>query len=129
MTPWLFVYGSLKPGESRWRSLQPLLTPHVAVDAVVPGLLYDTQYGYPAAVLSASSDTLVPGVVVELDEPAIALNLVDEIEGTGAGLFSRQLVAASGRACWAYTWPHRVGPDFVRIPSWPCSRPLRGQPR
>ena len=53
MTTRLFVYGTLAPGRDAW----PVLEPWVVGDpqpAAVPGCLYDTGRGYPAATFETN---------------------------------------------------------------------------
>jgi gamma-glutamylcyclotransferase (GGCT)/AIG2-like uncharacterized protein YtfP len=139
----LFVYGTLMPGQGRWPLLAPLVTSAEPEPASAAGRLYRTPYGWPAAVLdytldppmldgTAQDDTglrrtvldrtgpaagVVPGVVVTLREPRRALPVLDEIEGTGTGLFERRLVATSAGRCWAYHWP-RPTAGFEPVASW-----------
>ena len=80
----LFVYGTLMPGHLRW--------PMLAADAIdqrpatVPGTLYDTGRGWPAAVfgLTATGRT-VPGWVVWFPVRSLGalLPALDEMEGIG----------------------------------------------
>ena len=80
----LFVYGTLMPGHLRWSMIAPY-----AVDqgvAVVPGTLYDTGHGWPAAAFgNTPSRRTVPGWVVWF--PTATLNALlpqlDEMEGIG----------------------------------------------
>lgn len=102
----MFVYGSLKPGESRWPSLaefcDPAYAPHFDE---VDGQLWDTGYGWPALT---SGDARVPGVVVTLRSERVddALGRLDEIEGVDRGLFERiEVKTRSGERCWTYRWP------------------------
>jgi len=80
----LFVYGTLMPGHLRW----PVLAPH-ALDqrtATVPGTLYDTGRGWPAAVFGTTADRRrVPGWVVWFPAGTLAVMLpdLDEMEGIG----------------------------------------------
>lgn len=103
----LFVYGTLKPGFSRWPILEPLLEPGAAVvDDQVEGRLWDTPWGWPA--LTAGSD-VVRGVLVQLRTGGVddALVLLDEVECVEDGLFERvETVTRSGLRCWVYRWPH-----------------------
>lgn len=83
MTIRLFVYGTLAPGRDAWSVLEPWATgtPH---EDRVPGVLYDTGRGYPAAVFDGDEDTnAVHGFVVELDakRAAEALAALDHYEG------------------------------------------------
>jgi gamma-glutamylcyclotransferase (GGCT)/AIG2-like uncharacterized protein YtfP len=102
----LFVYGTLKPGFSRW----PALMPHVAAgaeptDDTVEGRLWKTPWGWPA--LTAGSNQ-VSGALVSLSPGGVdtALTELDEIEGVGSGLFERVLATTgTGDVCWLYWWP------------------------
>jgi gamma-glutamylcyclotransferase (GGCT)/AIG2-like uncharacterized protein YtfP len=105
--PRLFVYGTLQPGRLRW----PLLAPYVTASrpAAVPGSLHDTGNGWPVAVFDAEGGD-VPGVLVDLNPDPGRLDevlaLLDEIEGTVAGLLRRIVVATTdGVTTWAYHWP------------------------
>ncbi len=107
MTTKLFVYGTLKPGHSRW----PILAPHVepgvpVVDDAVDGRLWATPWGWPA--LTDGSET-VRGVLVELrtDRVVKALAELDAVEGVGSGLFQRaEVVTRADVSCWVYLWPN-----------------------
>ncbi|MCU1370907.1 MAG: hypothetical protein JWO77_2101 [Ilumatobacteraceae bacterium] len=78
----LFVYGTLMPGHLRWG----LLAPH-ALDqrpATVPGMLYDTGQGWPAAVFGRTpTHRRVSGWVVWFSAGTLAILLpdLDEMEG------------------------------------------------
>ena len=80
----LFVYGTLMPGHLRW----PMLEPH-AIDhgqARVPGTLYDTGNGWPAAAFGLTPDERhVPGWVVWFSTGTLQILLptLDEVEGIG----------------------------------------------
>jgi gamma-glutamylcyclotransferase (GGCT)/AIG2-like uncharacterized protein YtfP len=107
LTTRLFVYGTLKPGHSRWPILAPHLEPDVpVVDDAVDGRLWSTPWGWPA--LTNGSET-VRGVLVELrsDRVAEALAELDAVEGVGSGLFDRaEIVTRAGVRCWVYVWPN-----------------------
>lgn len=121
MTTRVFVYGTLKPGQSRWDILRPFA---VEADSESPssasGQLFDTGYGWPAAVFAAGTSDLVPGVVVAIRPESVdeALATLDAVEGVESGLFRRILIDVEGLPCWAYHWP---GPteEFRRIALWP----------
>jgi gamma-glutamylcyclotransferase (GGCT)/AIG2-like uncharacterized protein YtfP len=103
----LFVYGSLKPGRSRWPSLQPFVDEREPVrEAWVRGELWESPWGWPVVT---TGHQLVPGLVVVLDGRTLtrALEVLDGFEGTESGLFSRvQVVTEGGTRCWMYLWPH-----------------------
>jgi gamma-glutamylcyclotransferase (GGCT)/AIG2-like uncharacterized protein YtfP len=113
----VFVYGTLMPGHLRW----PLLGPHARAwrEAEVPGTLYDTGHGYPAATFREGT-TAVPGWLVDL-RPGIdadVLRELDEVEGVASGLYDRVVVRATdGTEAWSYTW---AGPTdaFTPIARW-----------
>jgi gamma-glutamylcyclotransferase (GGCT)/AIG2-like uncharacterized protein YtfP len=79
LTGRLFVYGTLAPGGVAWSVLEPWVVGEPVADAV-PGNLYDTRRGYPAATFGSGRD-LVQGTVVELRERAVALAALDRYEG------------------------------------------------
>lgn len=115
----VFVYGTLMPGQPRWPALQPFAM-GVRPDTV-PGRLYRTPYGWPAADFRPSS-ALVPGVVVAIhrNKTADALSTLDAIEGVDSGLFTRRGVLTSqGSQCWAYQWASNCG-HLELIAKWPA---------
>jgi gamma-glutamylcyclotransferase (GGCT)/AIG2-like uncharacterized protein YtfP len=114
----LFVYGTLMPGEARWHLLAPLTAPAEPEHAEATGYLYRTPYGWPAAVFDPAASPAVPGLVVTLRDPGRAFPVLDEIEGTDAGLFHRRLIATTAGQCWAYHWSRRTS-DFQAITRWP----------
>jgi gamma-glutamylcyclotransferase (GGCT)/AIG2-like uncharacterized protein YtfP len=121
VTTRIFVYGTLKPGLSRWQILEPFaLRSDANSPASAQGRLFDTGYGWPAAVFDARLSEQVNGVVVPIKSESIneALATLDVVEGVARGLFRRILIEADGEPCWAYHWP---GPtdDFRRIARWP----------
>jgi gamma-glutamylcyclotransferase (GGCT)/AIG2-like uncharacterized protein YtfP len=114
----LFVYGTLMPGEARWRLLEPLAAHDVTVRAAAAGHLYRTPYGWPAAVFDDAAAGIVPGLVVTLLDTARALPVLDKVEGTGTGLFERRLITTTAGGCFAYHWPGPVT-GFRPIARWP----------
>jgi gamma-glutamylcyclotransferase (GGCT)/AIG2-like uncharacterized protein YtfP len=102
----LFVYGTLKPGQSRWPALAPFVDPlQPAVAAEVEGQLWATPWGWPALTAGTGS---VRGVLVTLrhDRVEDALARLDEIEGVDTGLFERVAAQTSdGTVCSIYLWP------------------------
>ena len=118
MTGRLFVYGTLMPGQPRWHLLAPLTTPGQPERAEAAGHLYRTPYGWPAAVFDPAASSPIPGLLITLRDPARALPVLDDIEGTGAGLFRRRLITTTAGRCWAYHWPGQTS-DFQTITQWP----------
>ena len=120
MTPTeIFVYGTLMPGQLRWPALQPVAS-RVRPDTV-PGRLYRTPYGWPAADFRPSSAN-VPGAVVTIhrDKTAVALSTLDAIEGVDSGLFTRRgVLTCQGSLCWSYQWAGNCG-HFELIAKWPA---------
>lgn len=55
----------------------------------VPGILYDTGRGYPAAVFNDSSDTMITGELYLMSNPEKKINELDEVEFLESGLFKR----------------------------------------
>jgi gamma-glutamylcyclotransferase (GGCT)/AIG2-like uncharacterized protein YtfP len=113
----LFVYGTLMPGHGRWPALAPWVEGGPSPDFIT-GALYDTGYGWPAAVIGPGAD--IPGFTVALEARSLpaALNALDEIEGTSHGLFCRvQLLTAHGVAAWAYDWAGETA-GFAAIDGW-----------
>jgi gamma-glutamylcyclotransferase (GGCT)/AIG2-like uncharacterized protein YtfP len=102
----LFVYGTLKPGQSRWSSLAPFADPlEPPVAAEVGGQLWATPWGWPALTAGTSP---VRGVLVTLrrDRLEDALAHLDKIEGVGTGLFERvDTQTCDGAVCSIYLWP------------------------
>ncbi len=101
----LFVYGTLQPGESRWPELAKFIRGE-GVRTTVPGMVYDTGLGYPAAKFSpAAPDDVIQGRVYEFDAAQVdaALSRLDDVEGAVRGLYARVVVrTAAGQAAWAY---------------------------
>jgi gamma-glutamylcyclotransferase (GGCT)/AIG2-like uncharacterized protein YtfP len=100
VTTHLFVYGTLRPGEVRWRFLEPFVVGD-GVDTTVAGDVYDTGLDYPAAVFGG--EHRIRGRVYELTRLDDALAALDEVEGAVRGLYHRVVVpTASGHEAWAY---------------------------
>jgi len=116
--PRLFVYGTLQPGRLRWPFLEPFAVSYRP--AAVPGLLYDTGNGWPAATFDTTATDLVPGTLVDLDPDRVdeALAVMDDVEATATDVLARvAVVTDDGAAAWTY---HCATPEpgMTRIPSW-----------
>ena len=100
MTAHLFVYGTLRPGEVRWRHLEPFVVGD-GIDTSVAGEVYDTGLDYPAARFGG--DTRIKGRVYELTRVDEALAHLDMVEGAVRGLYQRvKVTTESGHEAWAY---------------------------
>ncbi|MFC4071612.1 gamma-glutamylcyclotransferase family protein [Actinoplanes subglobosus] len=116
-TPAVFTYGTLMPGRSRAH----LLTGHVTTEpapAEAFGDLRDTGYGYPA--LTASATRKAPGTLYTLHPDAMPeiLTILDQVEGTEVGLYSRQLRNVAGTLTWIYMADSCAGTG-TPIDTWP----------
>lgn len=98
----LFVYGTLRPGEVRWRHLAPFVVGE-GREACVAGDLYDTGLDYPAAMFGGEHRIL--GRVYQLDKVQLdaALAHLDEVESAVLGVYARvQVTTDAGEMAWAY---------------------------
>lgn len=108
----VFVYGTLRPGQQRWRFLQPFVTDDGHDDSV-SGALYDTGHGYPAARFGGDSNIRGRVYSLQVDRLTQALELLDEVEGAVLNLFERVAVATqTGCNAWAY---QIVGDTNMRV--------------
>lgn len=111
----LFIYGTLMPGDTRWRHLSPYALGWEP--ATAPGSLWDTGYGYPAAKFDEAAGE-IPGLVVTLrpEVAEVAIQVLDQVEGS---LYRRVEVSTSRGKAVSYEW---LGPtDGLRpLPAgWP----------
>jgi gamma-glutamylcyclotransferase (GGCT)/AIG2-like uncharacterized protein YtfP len=116
----LFVYGTLRPGESRWRHLQPYVVDDGFVDAAV-GRLYDTGQGYPAAMFGehdTAGPTVIRGHTFGLLENSLAqaLDHLDAVEGAVRGLY-RRIVVSTTAGVQAFAYEYGGGLDLAPITS------------
>ncbi len=116
---WLFVYGSLKPGESRWPLIADLV--EVVGPATAHGRIVATPMGWPAATFSGAG--IVHGLLLRARGPVAARELwqvSDRLEDAGR-LFIRRIIRVEldGRMqlAAAYAWnPARGAPPGKPIP-------------
>lgn len=112
----LFAYGTLLPGEARWRHLARFVVDDGVVDAV-SGRLFDTGHGYPAALFDDPSSRIVGRTFALLESSREqALAHLDEVEGAVAGLYTRVVVRTDAGVV-AYAYEFGGGLDLVPIPS------------
>ena len=96
----LFVYGTLLQGEIRGGNLGDC---QLILALELPGRLYNTGRGYPAAVFDKSSKTKVHGELYALPENAEnKLKELDEIEGVSSGLYVRKAIKFQGQEFYFY---------------------------
>lgn len=113
---YLFAYGTLLPGEPRWRHLERFVVDEGAADAV-SGRLFDTGRGYPAALFDDPTSRIVGRTFALLDASRDqALSHLDEVEGAVAGLYTRVLVRTDAGVL-AYAYEFGGGLDLTPIPS------------
>ncbi|MEV0900986.1 gamma-glutamylcyclotransferase family protein [Actinoplanes sp. NPDC049802] len=99
--PAVFVYGTLMPGRTRWHLIADQVTSE-PWPARIFGDLRDTGYGYPA--LTAAADRKAPGVLCSFPPETMTgiLTVLDQVEGTAGGLFSRHPRNIGGVLGWVY---------------------------
>ena len=120
----VIVYGTLLPGDVRWHRLAPLVTDDGVAERVA-GRLFDTGLDYPAAVFRNAGEATIIGRTYELDNVERALAVLDEIEGTVAGLYHRVAIdTANGHRAWAYQYGGELDLTLIRSGDWLAHRPL-----
>ncbi|MEM9517000.1 MAG: gamma-glutamylcyclotransferase family protein [Actinomycetota bacterium] len=118
----LFVYGTLLPGDVRWHRLAPLVV-NAGIADHVDGRLFDTGLAYPAAVFDDASASTIVGRTYELDDVDLALAILDEIEGTVAGLYHRvQIDTARGHRAWSYQYGGDLELTPIQSGDWTAHR-------
>ncbi|HRW36576.1 MAG: gamma-glutamylcyclotransferase [Acidimicrobiales bacterium] len=120
----LFVYGTLMPGHLRWGMLEGSAS--AWGPASVPGELWDTGHGWPAARFTAGSDR-VPGWWVRFAPGVLERRLIAELDAMegigdppdpGADPYVRRIVDLAGvGSAWVYH-ATRVEPGWRRIDRW-----------
>ena len=116
----LFVYGTLQPGEVRWRELRGWVVGDGERDSA-PGELYDTGLAYPAAMFNGRATIHGRTYALRPETSDECLAHLDMVEATVEGLYSRIVVTTSlGRVAWTYEYGS--GLDLVPIPSGEWSR-------
>ena len=120
----VFVYGTLRPGDLRWRFLAPFVVDDGWLDSV-PGQLFGTGLDYPAAVFN-DAGTIKGHTFGLLDESSgRALDVLDEIEGVVDGGFARVMVRTGrGIDAWAYAGGSGLELTLIESGDWFVHRPV-----
>ena len=96
----LFVYGTLRKGGARSGHLERCRLLRMMK---VPGTLYGTPFGYPAAVFDETSSLAIHGELYELPLDSEAfIRSVDCLEGVDEKLFSRSVIYCGEESFYAY---------------------------
>ena len=96
----LFVYGTLRKGGTRSGHLERCRLLRMMR---VPGTLYSTPFGYPAAVFDETSSLAIQGELYELPrDPEVFIGSVDRLEGVDEKLFSRSVIRCQEEFFYAY---------------------------
>lgn len=95
----IFVYGTLLRGEPRSLYMQD----YDLIGAFgVPGRLYDTGRGYPAALFDSGIEGMVYGELYLMGDAERKIAELDRIEGTESGLFRRVEIDHNGDKFFSY---------------------------
>ena len=115
----VFVYGTLRPGDVRWRFLEPFVVDE-GWDDSISGRLFDTGLDYPAALLDERAEPggtifgrTYPLLEASLDD---CLTALDAEEDTVGGRY-RRIVTTTEPGATAYVYEYGDGLDLVPINS------------
>lgn len=117
----LFVYGTLRKGGDRSAKLGRC---RLLGMIKVPGTLYSTPFGYPAAVFDETSSLEVQGELYELPpDSEVFMRSVDRFEGVDEKLFSRSVICHEEKFFYAYEpsaeFRRRISDaDIVKSGNW-----------
>lgn len=118
MSGLLFVYGTLRPGQVRWKFLEPYVEDEGIGDGA-GGSLYDTGCGYPAAVFHGSGRIVGQTFRLRVDRIDEALAVLDEVEGAVAGLYHRvSITTHAGHVAWAYSYGDGLDLEEIASGDW-----------
>ncbi len=96
----LFVYGTLRKGGARSEHLEQCTLLRMMR---VPGTLYCTPFGYPAAVFDETSSLTIQGELYELPpDSEDFMKSVNRLEGVDEKLFSRSVIRCEEELFYAY---------------------------
>ncbi len=97
-------------GESR----SPFLDNEKLIDTVwVPGVMFDTMLGYPAALFGTEYKKCIYGELYELSDPRTMLDQLDSLEGVQDALFERCEIEVGGSAVYSYAAGESLGEYLV----------------
>jgi len=85
----VFVYGTLLQGEIRSRFLSDC---KLLKTLEVPGTIYDTGRGYPAAVFDEGAGSTVSGELYIMGDPDKKIAELDTVEDVDSGLFKKVIL-------------------------------------
>ena len=115
----VFVYGTLRRGDVRWRHLRPFVVDEGWSDTV-DGRLFDTGLDYPAAIFDARADPggRIVGQTYPLLEASIdrCLEVLDREEDTVGGRY-RRVIVVTGTGTRAYAYEYGSDLDLTPIDS------------
>ena len=117
---YLFVYGTLQPGDVRWHFLEPFVVDEGWADSA-PGQVFDTGLGYPGAHFDSTSSSAVIGRTYALLESSISrcLEVLDAEEGTVGGDYCRiAITTAKGVRAWAYQYGGGLELTLIESGNW-----------
>lgn len=98
----VFAYGTLQPGESRWRHVEPHVIDYRPDSAF--GRRVDTGLGFPGMVPDEASTIHGTLLRVRPESRHELIHLLDSIEGH-PDFYQRSLLRLhSGELAWAYVW-------------------------
>jgi len=95
----VFVYGTLLQGELRSHFLNDC---RLLKTLDIPGALYDTKRGYPAAVFDRRSRNKVAGELYIMGNPGNKLKELDAVEDVDSGLFKKVILKHNGEEFISY---------------------------
>jgi len=95
----VFVYGTLLQGEFRSHFMNDCSLLGILE---IPGILYDTQRGYPVAVFDEGAQQTVCGELYIMDNPSNKLKELDEVESVDTDLFKRAQLNHRGVDFYSY---------------------------
>ncbi len=111
----LFVYGTLRPGDVRWRLLSPFVLDDGTADSVA-GAVFDTGFDYPAALFDGSGTVRGRTYALRPTTIAACLAALDHEENTVGGDYRRVMVT-TGRGIVAWAYEYGSGLELTRIAS------------